>query len=104
MEVLASDGQHVGTVDHMEGADKIKLTRAIGALATASPHPHRLGPPRSIHTSISPRTARRLRSPGSMWPKARASASKTARNTEVQEIARSQQIVRHHVRLGSVVP
>jgi hypothetical protein len=23
MEVLASDGQRVGTVDHMEGADKI---------------------------------------------------------------------------------
>ena len=28
MEVLASDGQHVGTVDHMEGADKIKLTKS----------------------------------------------------------------------------
>jgi hypothetical protein len=28
MEVLSSDGKHVGTVDHMEGEDKIKLTRS----------------------------------------------------------------------------
>jgi len=27
MEVLGSDGQHVGTVDHLEGADKIKLAK-----------------------------------------------------------------------------
>ncbi len=27
MEVLAADGEHVGTVDHLEGADRIKLTR-----------------------------------------------------------------------------
>jgi hypothetical protein len=27
MEVLGSDGQHVGTVDHMDGADKIKLAK-----------------------------------------------------------------------------
>ena len=27
MEVLGSDGQHVGTVDHMEGSNQIKLTR-----------------------------------------------------------------------------
>jgi hypothetical protein len=27
MEVLGSDGQHVGTVDHIEGKDKIKLTK-----------------------------------------------------------------------------
>jgi hypothetical protein len=27
MEVLGSDGQHVGTVDYLEGADKIKLTK-----------------------------------------------------------------------------
>jgi hypothetical protein len=27
MEVIGSDGQHVGTVDHMEGADKIKLAK-----------------------------------------------------------------------------
>lgn len=27
MEVLGSDGKHVGTVDHLEGADEIKLTR-----------------------------------------------------------------------------
>lgn len=26
-EVVGSDGQHVGTVDHMEGADQIKLTK-----------------------------------------------------------------------------
>ena len=28
MEVLGSDGAHVGTVDHLEGADKIKLTKS----------------------------------------------------------------------------
>ena len=28
MEVLGSDGQHVGTVDHLEGGNKIKLTKA----------------------------------------------------------------------------
>lgn len=27
MEVLGSDGQHVGTVDHMEGPGSIKLTK-----------------------------------------------------------------------------
>jgi len=27
MEVVGSDGAHVGTVDHMEGADEIKLTK-----------------------------------------------------------------------------
>ncbi|HEX5385311.1 MAG TPA: DUF2171 domain-containing protein [Gemmatimonadales bacterium] len=27
MEVVGSDGQHVGTVDHVEGNDRIKLTR-----------------------------------------------------------------------------
>lgn len=27
MEVVGSDGQHVGTVDHLEGSDKIKLTK-----------------------------------------------------------------------------
>ena len=27
MEVLGSDGKHVGTVDHLEGSDKIKLTK-----------------------------------------------------------------------------
>ena len=27
MEVLGSDGAHVGTVDHVEGADEIKLTK-----------------------------------------------------------------------------
>lgn len=27
MEVKSSDGQHVGTVDHMEGANEIKLTK-----------------------------------------------------------------------------
>jgi hypothetical protein len=35
MEVLASDGQHVGTVDHLEGNDKIKLTKG-----DASSHGH----------------------------------------------------------------
>ena len=28
MEVLGSDGQHVGAVDHLEGSDKIKLTKS----------------------------------------------------------------------------
>jgi hypothetical protein len=27
MEVIAADGQHVGTVDHLEGSDKIKLAK-----------------------------------------------------------------------------
>jgi hypothetical protein len=27
MEVLGADGKHVGVVDHLEGADQIKLTR-----------------------------------------------------------------------------
>lgn len=27
MEVVGSDGQHVGTVDHMEGSGQIKLTK-----------------------------------------------------------------------------
>jgi len=28
MEVCGSDGVHVGTVDHMDGSDKIKLTKS----------------------------------------------------------------------------
>jgi hypothetical protein len=28
MEVLAADGERVGTVDHLEGSDRIKLTRS----------------------------------------------------------------------------
>ncbi|HMN52241.1 MAG TPA: DUF2171 domain-containing protein [Xanthobacteraceae bacterium] len=31
MEVLGSDGEHLGTVDHLEGADKIKLTKSDAA-------------------------------------------------------------------------
>jgi hypothetical protein len=27
MEVIGSDGEHVGTVDHLDGTDKIKLTK-----------------------------------------------------------------------------
>lgn len=27
MEVVGSDGEHVGTVDHMEGLDRIKLSK-----------------------------------------------------------------------------
>ena len=27
MEVVGSDGVHVGTVDHMEGADEVKLAK-----------------------------------------------------------------------------
>ncbi len=27
MEVIASDGTHVGTVDHMDGSSRIKLTK-----------------------------------------------------------------------------
>jgi hypothetical protein len=28
MEVIGSDGKHVGTVDYVEGSDKIKLTKS----------------------------------------------------------------------------
>jgi hypothetical protein len=28
MEVVGSDGVHVGTVDHMEGADQLKLAKS----------------------------------------------------------------------------
>lgn len=28
MEVLGSDGKHVGTVDHVEGVNQIKLTKS----------------------------------------------------------------------------
>jgi hypothetical protein len=28
MEVLGSDGQHVGIVDHLDGTDKIKLAKS----------------------------------------------------------------------------
>ena len=28
MEVLGSDRQHVGTVDHMDGTDRVKLTKS----------------------------------------------------------------------------
>ena len=28
MEVLGSDGKHVGTVDHLEGSNQIKLTKS----------------------------------------------------------------------------
>jgi len=28
MEVVGSDGIHVGTVDHMDGADQVKLTKS----------------------------------------------------------------------------
>ena len=31
MEVLGSDGEHVGTVDHLEGEDRIKLTQSDAA-------------------------------------------------------------------------
>jgi hypothetical protein len=27
MEVIGADGEHVGTVDHLDGTDKIKLTK-----------------------------------------------------------------------------
>ena len=27
MEVVGSDGKHIGTVDHLEGADRIMLTK-----------------------------------------------------------------------------
>ena len=27
MEVVGSDGEHIGTVDHLEGKDRIKLTK-----------------------------------------------------------------------------
>ncbi len=28
MEVLGSDGEHVGTVDHLDGGNRIKLTKS----------------------------------------------------------------------------
>ena len=28
MEVIGSDGEHVGTVDHVDNADRIKLTKS----------------------------------------------------------------------------
>lgn len=28
MDVVSSDGKRIGTVDHMEGSDRIKLTKA----------------------------------------------------------------------------
>jgi len=31
MEVVGVDGTHVGTVDHLDGADQIKLTRSDSA-------------------------------------------------------------------------
>ena len=31
MEVVGADGRHVGTVDHLEGDDQIKLTRMDSA-------------------------------------------------------------------------
>lgn len=31
MEVLGSDGEHIGTVDHLEGEDRIKLTKSDAA-------------------------------------------------------------------------
>ena len=53
MEVLGSDGQHVGTVDHLEGTDKIKLTKSDPQVGRpASHHPAQLGRPRwtpSVH-------------------------------------------------------
>jgi hypothetical protein len=33
MEVVGSDGRHVGTVDHLDGNDRIKLTRDDSATA-----------------------------------------------------------------------
>jgi hypothetical protein len=31
MEVVGSDGRHVGTVDHMDGEDQVTLTRSDSA-------------------------------------------------------------------------
>jgi hypothetical protein len=31
MEVVGADGRHVGTVDHLDGGDQIKLTRSDSA-------------------------------------------------------------------------
>jgi hypothetical protein len=41
MEVLGSDGAHVGKVDHLEGSDKIKLAKSD----PASGGTHHLIPP-----------------------------------------------------------
>lgn len=33
MAVVGADGEHVGTVDHMDGSDKIRLTRTDASAA-----------------------------------------------------------------------
>ena len=37
MEVKSSDGEHVGTVDHLDGSDRIKLTKTD---SPDGPHHH----------------------------------------------------------------
>ena len=48
MEIVGSDGVHVGTVDHMEGADEVKLTRndeeaGESTSSNQAPRPRRVG-------------------------------------------------------------
>jgi hypothetical protein len=38
MEVRSADGKHVGAVDHMEGSDKIKLTKSDQAAHAGHHH------------------------------------------------------------------
>lgn len=38
MEVKSADGKHIGTVDHMEGTDQIKLTKSDQAAHAGHHH------------------------------------------------------------------
>ena len=45
MDVVGSDGQHVGSVDHMEGGTRIKLRKNDPGCARSAPlHPGGMGP------------------------------------------------------------
>jgi len=61
MEVIGSDGAHVGTVDYLEGSDKIKLTKSdpksvgqhhIIPLAWVDKVDHKVRPKKSAKAAI----------------------------------------------------
>jgi len=91
-----------GTVDHMEGADKIKLTKSDRS-SSGQHHLIPIGWVHHVDTHVHlTRTARRLRSPGACGLKLvhlplKRHGIRGARDSTLT------QIVRHHVRLGSVV-
>ena len=39
MEVRSADGQHIGTVDYLEGSENIKLTKSDSRRRTSPSHP-----------------------------------------------------------------